>query len=348
LEQLLRRLGLSEFIPKSGLIAVKLHFGERGNLSYIHPCLVRGVVDQIGAAGGKPFLTDTNSLYVGSRSDAVRHLETAYHNGFGYQMQGTPVIIADGLRGADADAVEIKQKHFEKVDLASQVCQADAMVCLTHFKAHEMTGFGGALKNVGMGLAARSGKLAIHSTVTPYIAPDCIACGSCIHYCPSSAITLSGPEGQAVINSEICLGCGQCIISCPEKQIHLRWDETVQNVQEKICEYAYGLLVKRALPSIFLNFLLYITPLCDCYGYSGASIVSDIGILGSHDPVAIDQASADLVNDSSGLPGSALASAFQPGEDKFRALFPQVDWSVQLAYGEQLGLGCRDYELVSI
>jgi len=331
---------------KNVLTAIKLHFGEDGNLSDIHPRLVRCVVDWLKAQGAQPFLTDTNSLYVGSRSDAVRHLHTAYRNGFGYEMQGIPVIIADGLLGSTVRKVEVNLKHFPQVDLGAEVGQAQAMVCLTHFKAHELTGIGGAIKNIGMGLASRSGKLAIHSTVTPYIAKDCEACGLCIIYCPGEAITLSVPEGQARIDAEKCLGCGQCLISCPGHHVHIEWNETVQNVQEKICELAYGLLVKLKLPTIYVNFISNVTPVCDCYAHSDKSIVPDVGILVGTDPVAIDQASADLVNAQPGLKDTALPGAYNPGEDKFRAIYPQIDWTVQLSYGEQIGLGQRRYELV--
>jgi hypothetical protein len=348
LEQLLETSGLKKLIHQRALVAVKLHFGEDGNLSYIHPRLVRSVVDMIKINGGQPFLTDTNSLYVGSRSDAVGHLHTAHKNGFGYAMQGAPLIIADGLRGADGVQIEINQQHFGRVNLALQVCQADAMVCLTHFKAHELAGIGGAIKNVGMGLATRSGKLSIHSTVSPYVDKDCTACGTCVAYCPAGAISLTGHEGQAQMDKELCIGCGQCLISCPTRHIHIRWDESVQNVQQKISEYAYGLLKVKRLPSIFVNFITQVTPECDCYSHSDAAIVPDIGILASLDIVAIDQASADLVNRAPGLAGTALTGGFKPGEDKFRTLYPQIDWTIQLDYGERIGLGSRQYDLVKL
>ncbi len=348
LEQLLNISGIKNLIARQALVALKLHFGEDGNLSYIHPRLVRCVVDLVKSCGGLPFLTDTNSLYVGSRSNAVHHMHTAHKNGFGLSMQGAPVIIADGLRGADSIAIEINQQHFKTVDLAQQVCQADAMLALTHFKAHELTGIGGALKNIGMGLAARAGKLSIHSTVNPYIAKTCIACGSCIAYCPAGAISLTGPEGRASIEEARCIGCGQCLISCPEHQIHIRWDESVQNVQQKIVEYAYGLLKVKGLNSLFVNFITNVTPECDCYGHSDAAIVPDIGIVASSDPVAIDQASADLVNKAPGLRDTALKGAYRAGGDKFRSLYSHIDWRIQLEYAEKIGLGSRKYEIIKV
>ncbi len=348
IEQLLNTAGIKSLVTKQALVALKLHFGEDGNLSYIHPRLVRCMVDIVKSCGGLPFLTDSNSLYVGSRSNAVCHMHTAHKNGFGISMQDAPVIIADGLRGADAVTVEINQRHFKTVDLAQQVCQADAMLCLTHFKAHELTGIGGTLKNIGMGLAARSGKLSIHSTVTPYIAKECIACGACVAYCPANAISLTGPDGRASIKAETCIGCGQCLISCPEHHIHIRWDESVHNVQQKIVEYAYGLLKVKGLKSLFVNFITNVTPECDCYSHSDASIVPDIGIVASSDPVAIDQASADLVNKAPGLMDTALKGAYREGGDKFRSLYSHIDWTIQLEYGEKIGLGNRQYELVKL
>ncbi len=348
LEKLLDAGGLKKLITKKALVALKLHFGEDGNLSYIHPRLVRSIVDMVKKSGGAPFLTDTNSLYVGSRSNAVSHIQTAHKNGFGFGMQGAPLIIADGLRGADAVSVKIGQQHFDTVDIAEQICQADAMLCLTHFKAHELTGIGGALKNIGMGLAARSGKLSMHSTVTPYVAKACIACGNCVAYCPAGAISLTGPNGRAEISGPQCIGCGQCLISCLENNIHIRWDESVQNVQEKIVEYAYGLLKVQGLKSLFINFITNVTPECDCYSHSDAAIVPDIGVTASMDPIAIDQASADLVNQAQGLPFTALKGGFESGEDKFRTLYPHIDWMIQLAYGEKIGLGSREYELIKL
>jgi len=350
LEKLLEAGGLPELCRRRRrpLVAVKLHFGEAGCLSYVHPRLVRVCVDKVSDLGGEPFLTDTNSLYAGSRGNAVKHLHTAYKNGFNYSSQGVPVIIADGLLGQDAERVRVGARHFQTVDLACGVCQADVLLCLTHFKAHELTGIGGALKNVGMGLAARPGKLAMHSTVTPYMDEGCEGCGVCVESCPVQAIALRGPGRQAEIAAETCIGCGQCIAVCPGRHVHIRWNESVQHVQEKIVEYCYGLLKVKGLPALFVNFLLWVTPECDCYGHSDGAIVPDIGILCSADPVAIDQASADLVNRQPGLPGRRLSSGFAPGEDKFRAVYPQIDWGIQLAYAEELGLGSREYELVEL
>ncbi|MBI5788327.1 MAG: DUF362 domain-containing protein [Candidatus Schekmanbacteria bacterium] len=348
IERLFKKSSLKQFVTGGDLLAVKIHFGEDGNLSYIHPRIVRFIIEQLKKYNTKPFLTDANSLYAGSRGEAVGHLQTAIGNGFDYSVVGAPLIISDGLRGSTATKIEINLNHFKEVMLGSEVCHADKMICLTHFKCHELTGFGGAIKNVGMGLASRAGKLAMHSTLNPYISEDCVACGVCLKYCGSGAIKMSEGEKKAYIDDKACIGCGECLISCPQHRIKIRWNESVANFQEKICEYAYGLLVKRKLPCYYVNFINNLSPVCDCYPYSDTAITPDIGILASYDPVAIDQASADLVINSPGIKGTALNKSFAPGDDKFRDIYPHIDWEVQLAYGEKIGLGRRQYQLINI
>jgi len=345
LEKLLEQEEFSRFLLSWNLVALKLHFGERGGWGYIHPKFVRRIVNQAKRYGCKPFLTDTNSVYLGSRSDAVSHIQTALTNGFDFTVSNAPIIIADGLKGASSFEVDVGLKHYQKVKIALEISHADGMICLSHFKGHELCGFGGAIKNVGMGLAARAGKLAIHSTVTPYIKKDCIGCGTCKGFCVGDAIYLA--EGRAYIDSEKCIGCGQCIISCPQGFIKVRWDESAQNAQEKICEYAYGILNTLRIPTIFLNFLIHITPQCDCFDHTDTPICPDLGILVSTDAVAIDQASVDLVNQSQGIPNTAIKGKFGSGVDKFKAIYPDIDWEVQLAYAEKIGLGSRQYELKS-
>ncbi len=347
IERLLRASSLKQFVAGGDLLAVKIHFGEDGNLSYIHPRIVRFIVDLLKKYKTKPFLTDANSLYAGSRGNATDHLQTAIGNGFDYSVVGAPLIIADGLRGSTSTSIEINQKHFKEVHFGSEICHADRMLCLSHFKGHELTGFGGAIKNVGMGLASRSGKLAMHSTLNPYITDDCIGCGVCLRHCAAGAIELMEEGKKARVNNKTCVGCGECLISCPHHNIKIYWNASVHNFQEKICEYAYGLLVKQKLPAFYINFINNVSPACDCYGYSDTPVVPDIGVLASLDPVAIDQASIDLVNNSPGIKGSALNES-EPGRDKFRAIYPDIDWEIQLAYGEQIGLGKRDYELINV
>jgi hypothetical protein len=344
---LLDAVGLAEKIKKDALVAVKLHFGEAGNTAYIRPVFVRKIVDAIKDVGGRPFLTDANTLYVGTRSDSVGHLSTAIQNGFAYAVMGAPLIIADGLRGGNETAVTVNLKRFKRVHIASEIVRADAIVSAAHFKGHELSGFGGTIKNLGMGCASRKGKLAQHSTVSPKVTrKKCEGCGDCVEYCASDAISLV--DEKATIDRKKCIGCGECIIICPNEAIKIRWDQEIPAFLENMVEYTAGVLKGKETTATFLNFITQVSPACDCYPHNDAPIVADVGIVASNDPVAIDQASADLVNQAEGFAASALTTNFEPGEDKFRALYPNVDWEIQLEYAEKLKLGTRAYDLVRI
>ncbi len=346
LDTLLDRVNLTGRFRKGQLVAVKLHFGEKGNTSYIPPVFVRRVVDRIRETGAEPFLTDTNTLYVGTRGNSVAHLRTAIENGFDYAVAGAPIIIADGLRGESGVAVLVGGRHFETVNIAREIANASGLVVLTHFKCHELTGFGGALKNLGMGSASREGKLAQHSNCAPVVDPaGCTACGDCALACPADAIDIGA---VAVINGGLCIGCSHCIAACPEGTINIRWNESTGRVQEKMAEYAKGALEGKKDRAVFVNFITRVSPACDCYGHNDAPIVPDIGMLSSLDPVAIDQASADLVNQAPGFRDTALTGSYAPGEDKFRGVYPDIDWSVQLERASELGLGTREYALERI
>ena len=346
LGKLLDQAGFSSFVQQDELVAIKLHFGEVGTTAYIHPSYVGFLVGQVKSRKGLPFLTDTNVLYRSARGNSVDHLHTAFAHGFSPLVTGAPVIISGGLKGQTSIEVEIGKKHFRTVKLASEIADFDKLICLTHFTGHLGTGLGGAIKNLGMGLSAKSGKLAMHSTVIPSMDhKKCTGCEICLKHCPADAIGMK--EKLAVIDPGLCIGCAECIAVCPIGAVDIQWNESAQNLQEKICEYAYG-VVKRRQPILFLTFLMNITPGCDCMGFSDAHVVADIGILASYDPVAIDQAAVDLVNQQQGLPGTRLNKNLGQGEDKLRALYPNIDWTVQLRYGEEIGLGWRDYELVSV
>ena len=356
LDSLLDCVDLKGKIREKDLVAIKLHFGEKGNTAYIRPNFLRRIVDRVKQYKGKPFLTDTNTLYIGTRSEAISHLMTAYQNGFVYSVVDAPIVIADGLRGNSAIKVRIDQPIFKTVSIARDIYMADGLICVTHFKGHELSGFGGALKNLGMGCASREGKLSQHSNISPQVKKKlCKGCELCMAWCPQSAIFMeshkpeTGDEKKvAFIDSKKCIGCGECILSCPNSAIQIQWNESIPTFQKKIVEYAYGAIQRKKGKVLYLNFLTNVSPACDCYGYSDAPIVNDIGILSSEDPVAIDQASVDLVNHEVGNQASKLSKNWEPGGDKFRALYPEVDWSIQLSYGEEIGLGTRQYELVKI
>jgi uncharacterized Fe-S center protein len=356
LDILLDRADLKGKIREKDLVAIKLHFGEKGNTAYVRPIFLRRVVDRVKQYKGKPFLTDTNTLYTGARSEAVSHLNTAIENGFTESVVNAPILIADGLRGNSAVKVRIDKPIFKTVSIAREIYMTDALVTVTHFKGHELSGFGGALKNLGMGCTSREGKLSQHSTISPQVnGKACKGCETCLSWCAQEAISMlslkSGVEtkrGNAFIDPKKCIGCAECILTCPSGAIQIQWNETIPIFQKKMVEHAYGAVQKKKGKVLYLNFLTQISPACDCYGYSDTPIVNDIGILSSEDPVAIDQASVDLVNGEAGNRSSKLAGAWEPGENKFRAIYPEVDWNIQLAYAEEIGLGTREYELIKI
>ena len=293
-------------------------------------------------------MTDANTLYAGSRGNACDHITTALENGFDYTVVGAPLVIADGLRGNTKNAVELNLKHAREAHIGSEIVKSDAIISISHFKCHELTGFGGTLKNLGMGSACREGKLYMHSTVSPYVDEgSCTSCEECVLHCSAGAISVS-KDNPAVINPEKCIGCGECILVCSTGSIKIKWNEDIPTLQEKMTEYAYAVLKGKENRSLFLNFITQVSPACDCYGFNDAPIVPDIGIVASTDPVAIDQASVDLVNNEIGLKNSGLKSGYQKGEDKFKGVYNYVDWEVQLDYAQSIGLGSRDYKLVTI
>lgn len=348
LSRLLKKAGLENVIAENDLTAVKVHFGEQGNTAYIRPVFIRRIIQTLKEFKATPFLTDANTLYVGTRSDSVSHIHTAIENGFSYSsMDATPIIIADGLRGKNETAVQVDQKNCKDVYIGSEIIQADALVSVAHFKGHELSGFGGTLKNLGMGCASRHGKLDQHSNVSPKIKrKTCTGCRECEKHCPGEAIYLE--EKKAYINKDKCIGCGECIVRCPTESVQIKWNQTVPVFLEKMMEYTLGVLKDKTNKGFFINFITDISPNCDCLSYCEPPIVNNVGILASTDPVAIDQASVDLVNLQQALPGTALKTNLRPGEDKFKGLHPAVDWEHQLAYAETLGLGSRQYDLVKI
>lgn len=345
--RLLKTAGILKIIKKRDLVAVKLHFGELGNTAFIRPVYIRKIVETLKGIGSIPFLTDCNTLYAGTRSDAPNHHATAISNGFAYSVVNAPVIIADGLRGQNETCVIIDQKNFNKVYIGSEIIHADSLLSAAHFKGHGLSGFGGTIKNLGMGCASRKGKLAQHSTVAPKIKrKKCEGCGDCIPHCSQQAISLI--KEMAVIDSKKCIGCGECIIICPNNAIQIQWNQDIPVFMENMVEYTIGVLKNKKDRALFLNFITDVSPACDCMDHNDAPIVRDIGMVASNDPVAIDQASVDLVNSEQALPGSCLKTNIKPGEDKFRGIYPEVDWEIQLEYAEKVKLGSRNYELVSL
>jgi uncharacterized Fe-S center protein len=347
LKRLIEAAGLAKVISKRDLVAVKLHFGEKGNTAFIRPVFLAQIVEKVRDLGGNPFLTDANTLYAGTRGNSVSHLTTAVENGFAYSVVKAPLIIADGLRGGSHEAVRIDLDIIKVAYIAKEIYDSDALIGVAHFKGHEVTGFGGAIKNIGMGCASRRGKLDQHSELSPKVkAKKCIGCGLCAEHCAQKSISLK--DEKAFIDTRLCIGCAECILICPQAAIDAQWDSDSPRLQKKMVEYTMAVLRKKASKCIFINFITSVSPACDCYGHSDAPIVRDVGVLASRDIVALDQASVDLVNAQPGLEGSCLTSARAPGEDKFKAVYPKIDWGVQLEYAQSIGLGNRAYDIVSV
>jgi uncharacterized Fe-S center protein len=343
-KRLFEAAGLGDVISEDDLTAIKIHFGEMGSDAFINPIYVREVVEKIKSLGGKPFVTDTNTLYKGSRHNSVEHIETAIAHGYDYAVIRAPVIIADGLKGRNVRWVDINAKHFQKVRIAADIANADSMIVMTHFKGHEMAGFGGAIKNLAMGGASAYGKMDQHS-VKP-------KCGTCIEICPVDAhVWVKGKilgKKKVSIKEDICIGCGECITVCPQEAIQLGWATEIPIFLEKMTEYAYGTTLTKPNRIGFMNFVTRVSPDCDCFSWSDHPIVPDVGILASKDPVALDKACYDLVNKQVGFKDTKLKSGWEPGEDKFLGMRPKVDAKIQFRYGEELGMGTADYELIEI
>lgn len=333
-KKLFERASFREFISENEQVAVKLHFGEKGNTTYMSPIAVRQVVDKVKEYGGKPFLTDTNTLYSGSRTNSVDHITTAIENGFAYAVVNAPIIIADGLYSRNSTDVEINQKHFDKVKIGGEIYNSPAMIVMSHFKGHEMAGFGGALKNLAMGCASAPGKQMQHSDAKPGVDNDkCIGCNKCAKSCPVGAINIE--EKKAKINHDICYGCGECPTVCPTRAITIQWATDSNIFVEKMAEYAYGAISNKKDKVGFITFVMNVTPLCDCVPWSGRPISHDIGILASKDPVALDKACYDLV-------------CAEMKHDVFKHEHPGVNGMRIIDYAHEMGMGNIDYELIKI
>jgi len=333
LKRLLDESRILDFIQPENKVAVKMHFGEEGNTGFVKPQYLRIICDKVSAQKATPFLSDTNTLYRGRRTNSSDHLALAHEHGFTRQATGAEIIIPQDNK-ENIIEVPINQKFVKTAKVARIFTDADALVDVSHFKGHMVTGFGGALKNIGMGCAGREGKLEQHAGVAPVVYKEkCTGCAECEKACPVNAITIK--DNKSVIDSKKCIGCATCIAICPVMAIDVPWGAGAETIQDKMIEYAYAVLRDKKGKSAFLNFAIKITKECDCLAKDDPRIAPDIGILASTDPVAIDQASFDLVNQAS-------------GKDIFKELHPQSDGTKQLKYAQKLGLGNLDYELIEL
>jgi uncharacterized Fe-S center protein len=344
LGRLIKTAGFEELNLSKKFAAIKIHFGEPGNLSFIRPNYTVPVVKKIKEKGGIPFLTDSNTLYKGLRSDAINHLESAFSNGFNPMVTQCQVVIADGLKGTDYKSVEINQKHLKQAKIGAAIANADVVISMNHFKGHEMAGFGGCLKNLGMGSASIGGKLEMHSNSQPQVNRDnCVGCGECEANCAHGAIEVQA-DNIAAIDYSICVGCGQCVAVCQYESAQVKWEN--KGFYEKMAEYAMAVLKDKQ--HFHINFIMDVSPNCDCWGSNDIPIVHDIGILASTDPVAIDKASVDLVNKAEINPASAIGEHHHEEGDRFGFTHPKTNWRECLDHAEAIGLGSQQYELVEV
>jgi len=346
---LVKKAGIEQIDFKDKFTAVKIHFGEPGNLSYIRANYAAALVRFLLEKQAKPFLTDSNTLYMGGRSNAIDHTRSAYENGFNPLAVPCPVIIGDGLKAIEYREIVINLPHSKTAKIGSAIADADIIVSMNHFKGHEQAGFGGALKNIGMGSASRQGKLDLHSSSQPIISEkECTSCGQCVKYCASQAIHLN-KNRKAEIDYVKCTGCGQCVAVCQHEAAQPLWNNSIDIMNYKIAEYTFAVL--RDKPNFHINFIMDVSPNCDCWGYNDAAIIPNIGIAASFDPVALDKASADMVTASCANVNSMLdfkKYGDLQNKDKFKIVHPATDWEDGLKYAEKIGLGSLSYELVTV
>jgi uncharacterized protein len=350
LEILIEKAGIGRINVDHKLVAIKIHFGEPGNLAYIRPNYAATLARYLKSKGAVPFLTDCNTLYSGRRANGPSHIDAAFENGFNPLSAGCPVIIADGIRGTEFREVETGLELCKSAKIGSAITDADVIISMNHFKGHELTGFGGALKNLGMGCASVGGKLFLHSGSSPEIfGENCTGCRICEKFCGHDAVKV-GKDKIAHIDYEKCVGCGQCVAVCQYDSARVVWQNSSESVCRKVTEYAYAAVKDK--PSFHINFIMSVSPNCDCWGANDYPIVPDLGIAASFDPVALDKACADLVTDAPVLPGSRLCDNHDPDElkshDKFKLAHPDTSWQSGIDHGVKIGLGNSKYELITL
>jgi len=352
LHDLMKDAGFEKIDFKDKFVAIKIHFGEYGNLAFLRSNYAKVVADYVKELGGKPFLTDCNTLYVGSRRNALEHMDTAYLNGYSPMQTGCHVIIADGLKGNDERLVDVKGLDVPPVRIGTAIMEADIVISLTHFKGHEVVGFGGSVKNLGMGSGSRVGKMDMHSNGKPRVTRSlCIGCGACTRVCAHDAPSVR-EDGICRIDREKCVGCGRCMRVCPVDAIDADYKTSSVLLNRRMAEYAMAVCQDR--PNFHISLIQDVSPNCDCHGENDLPILPDIGMLAGFDPVAMDQCCADLCMDAPVIPGSQRdleisrmkAQSQVLPKDPWRQSNPNVEWESCLEHAEEIGLGERKYRLI--
>ena len=350
LTRLIKTAGMGDIDFQDKFVAIKLHFGEPGNLAFLRPNWAKTVADFVKERGGKPFLTDCNTLYVGGRKNALDHMDSAMLNGFNPMTTACQIIIADGLKGSDEVEVPVAGGEYVKAaTIGRAVMDADVFISLSHFKGHETAGFGGCLKNIGMGCGSRAGKMEQHNAGKPHVAQKhCIGCGQCRRICAHGAPIIE--NGKAHIDHDKCVGCGRCIAVCPKDAVQINWDESTTNLNYKIAEYTKAVVDGR--PCFHISLVIDVSPNCDCHSENDMPIVPNVGMFASFDPVALDMACVDAVNAQTPLRGSAAdgeaGHVHEHDHDHFQRIHPDTNWRSCLEHGEKIGIGTREYELIKI
>ena len=353
LKKLIRKAGIDQLNLDGQFVAIKIHFGELGNVSYLRPNYARAVVDVVKELGGKPFLTDCNTLYPGSRKNALEHLYCAWENGFTPLTVGCPILIGDGLKGTDDIEVPVRGGEYVKnAKIGRAVMDADVIISMTHFKGHEATGFGGALKNLGMGCGSRAGKKEQHNNGKAYVQQKiCRGCRRCMRECANDGLVFDPETRKMHVDKEHCVGCGRCVGACNFDAIDFEDPNSNQMLNYRIAEYAKAVVDGR--PQFHISLVMDISPNCDCHEENDAPILPDVGMFASFDPLALDQACVDACMKCEPLPNSQLGEHmrdphFVDHHDHFTNSTPESEWQSCLSHAEKIGLGTRDYELIRL
>jgi len=333
--KLFRAGGFADRFKENDFTAVKVHIGEAGNNTYITAQCIKGLVDELLALKTRPFVTDTSTLYVGRRHNAIDHTILAAEHGFDMNGLGIPFIAPDGLFGTSESAVEIDGELNKEVFIAYDIVRCQSILSVAHFTGHIATCVGATLKTLGMGCASRKGKMRQHAALKPSVKNNCTLCGQCFRHCPADAVTLGNVKAH--IDRDKCIGCGECLAMCRFDAVTYDFGRESEILQKNVAEHALGALKGKENKAAFFNFLVSVTKDCDCFDTPNMhKIVDDIGIVASTDPVAVDKAAIDLIEVRT---GKKIAQSL---DNK------KLDPRYQIEHAERVGLGSSSYELIKL